>query len=238
MNQGLILAEDGQKMSKSLGNVVNPDEIVEAYGADTLRMYEMFMGPFEQSKVWNTGAVEGMYKFLQRIWRLYSTKKIGSEHSPPEAFQKLTHKTVKKVTGDIEGFKFNTAISQMMIFVNEAQKLDALPEKAMRKFIRILAPFAPHLAEEIWSEIFQEKETISFAPWPSFDDSLTQDDEIQLVLQVNGKLRATISVPADIQKDEAIMQAKENEKVQKFTEGKTLIKEIFVPGKIVNLVVK
>lgn len=238
MNQGLILAEDGQKMSKSLGNVVNPDEIVEQYGADTLRMYEMFMGPFEQSKVWNTGAVEGMYKFLQKIWRLFTEKGLQDECLLDESFMRLTHKTVKKVSTDIEEFKFNTAISQMMIWVNAAQKLEKIPRVAASRFIRLLAPFAPHLAEEIWKEVFKNEETISYFRWPTFDENLAKDDEIQLAVQVNGKLRATLSVATDIAKDDALTQAKANENVQKFLEGGKIVKEIFVPGKIVNFVIK
>jgi leucyl-tRNA synthetase len=237
MNQGLILAEDGQKMSKSLGNVVNPDEIVEKYGADTLRMYEMFMGPFEQNKAWNTDAVEGMYRFLQRIWRTFQEKEIV-DACPGKDFQKLVHKTVKKVTNDIEEFKFNTAISQMMILVNAMQKVPHLPTKGATKFLQILSPFAPHLVEELWSTALRKTETITHEPWPEWDEELTKDDEIELAVQVNGKLRGTIPVSVDITKGDAIDQAKANENVQKFLEGKEVIKEIFVPGKIVNIVAK
>jgi leucyl-tRNA synthetase len=237
MNQGLILAEDGQKMSKSLGNVVNPDEIVEKYGADTLRMYEMFMGPFEQNKAWNTDAVEGMYRFLQRIWRTFQEKEIV-DACPGKDIQKLVHKTVKKVTNDIEEFKFNTAISQMMILVNAMQKVPHLPTKGATKFLQILSPFAPHLVEELWSTALRKTETITYEPWPEWDEELTKDDEIELAVQVNGKLRGTIPVSVDITKGDAIDQAKANENVQKFLEGKEVIKEIFVPGKIVNIVAK
>lgn len=237
MNQGLILAEDGQKMSKSLGNVVNPDEIVEIYGADTLRMYEMFMGPFEQSKAWNTDAVDGMYRFLQRIWRIFNEKEIV-DACPGMDFRRQLHKTVKKVTLDIEGFKFNTAVSQLMILVNTLQKLQFLPIDGMKKFIKILSPFAPHLAEEIWSEVLKQDGSISTADWPEWNEELIQDEEIDLAVQVNGKLRATIRVAVDIAKDDAIAQAKQQENVQKFLEGKEIMKEIYVPGKIVNVVVR
>jgi leucyl-tRNA synthetase len=243
-NQGMILAEDGEKMSKSKGNVINPDDIVKEFGADTLRVYEMFMGPFEQAKAWNTNAVEGIYKFLQRVWRLFEkqfdtiredgTCKTGMQ----DDVRRLTHKTVKKVSEDIEAFKFNTAISAMMVFVNEAGKWEKLPKKTMEKFIKILAPFAPHLAEEIWHEKLGNKATIAYAAWPEWNEDLAKDEEINLAIQVNGKLRATISVSADIAKEEALKMAKENANVQKWLEGKTLVKEIFVPGKIVNLVVK
>ncbi len=237
MNQGLILAEDGQKMSKSLGNVVNPDEIVEAYGADTLRVYEMFMGPFEQSKAWSTGSVEGTYKFLQRIWRLFQEKEI-TDSCPSDEFRRLVHKTVKKVTHDIEGFKFNTGISQMMILVNAIQKLEFLPKNAAIKLTQILSPFAPHLAEELWQSVLGNTESVTKTEWPEWDEALTQDDQNELAIQVNGKLRATISVSAQISKEDAFAQAKEQENVKKYLEEGNLVKEIYVPGKIVNLVVK
>jgi leucyl-tRNA synthetase len=237
MNQGLILAEDGQKMSKSLGNVINPDDIVEKYGADTLRIYEMFMGPFEQNKSWNTGSVEGMYKFLQRIWRLYSEKQIA-DSCPGKNFQQMVHKTVKKVTEDIENFKFNTALSQMMIFLNEAQKVDVLPRKGASKFIRLLSPFAPHLAEEIWRTIFGNTDSISEFRWPTWDENLAKDEEVRFAVQVNGKLRSTFSASIDITREEGLSLAKQDRKIQSFLEGKEIVKEIFVPGKIINIVLR
>ncbi|QQS58813.1 leucine--tRNA ligase [Candidatus Peregrinibacteria bacterium] len=238
MNQGLILAEDGQKMSKSLGNVVNPDEIVEQYGADTLRMYEMFMGPFEQNKAWNTNAAEGMYKFLQRIWRTFHEKEIIADACPGKEFQKLVHKTVKKITHDIEEFKFNTAISQLMILVNAMQKASHLPRNGATKFVQILSPFAPHLAEELWRERLEKTESITYSEWPTWDETLTKDEEIEIAVQVCGKLRGSIKAPADITKENATLQAKELENVQRFLEGKHILKEIYVPGKIVNIVAK
>lgn len=238
MNQGLILAEDGQKMSKSLGNVVNPDEIVEKYGADTLRLYEMFMGPFEQSKAWSNGSVGGIYRFLAKVWTLFSEKEISQDVQIPEDFLRLTHKTIKKVTEDIEHFKFNTAISQMMIWLNAAQKLKTVPQNAAVSFCKLLSPFAPHLAEEIWHEILGNEKTIAFESWEKYDENLARDEEIQLAVQVNGKLRATIPVSVDIEKEAAFALARNHENVMKFTDGKTIVKEIFVPGKIVNFVVK
>ena len=242
MNQGLILAEDGQKMSKSLGNVVNPDEIVEQYGADTLRMYEMFMGPFEQNKAWSTGSVGGMHKFLKKIHTIFSEKKIMCCSHPdcppiPKEFKSLSHKTIKKVTEDIEDFKFNTAISQMMIWSNAAQKMEVFPRGLAKKILLLLAPFAPHLAEELWSEVLKNKEGISFEPWPNWNPDMIAEEEMTIAVQVNGKLRATITFPVETPKEEILQKAKEGEKVQKFMEGKQIRKEIYVPGKIVNIVV-
>lgn len=247
-HQGMILAEDGRKMSKSLGNVVNPDEIVEKYGADTLRVYEMFMGPFKDAIAWNGDAVQGTYRFLQKIWRLFTEKEIiacgeGKCGKIPKSFKSLTHKTIKKVSEDIEDFKYNTAISQMMIWLNEAQKLPHLPKGAAKNFIKLLSPFAPHLAEELWSQFGVEtpnldvSPSITHEPWPTWNPEMIQDDEIEIAVQVNGKLRATIMVSPETPKEELLQKAKKQENVQRFMEEKTLRKEIVVPGKIVNLVV-
>ncbi|MCT4592538.1 MAG: leucine--tRNA ligase [Candidatus Gracilibacteria bacterium] len=234
-NQGMILAEDGQKMSKSLGNVVNPDDIIEEFGADTLRIYEMFMGPFEQAKAWNTNAVEGIYRFLQKIWRMYQEAEICDVED--KETEVLAHKTIKKVTEDIENFKFNTAISQMMIFTNEASRKQKLPRVYMEAFCKLLAPFAPHIAEEIWQNLGHDN-TLSFEEWPIYDEVLTQDDEVIVAVQVNGKLRGDVRVSKDAGKEEVFSLARENENVKKYIEGKQIIKEIFVPVKIVNFVVK
>jgi len=230
------------KMSKSLKNVVNPDDIVEAYGADTLRMYEMFMGPFKQNKAWDTTALEGMNKFLMKIWRLFSEKEI-SESCPSKELIKLTHQTVKKVSDDIDNFKFNTAISQMMIWVNAFQKLDTIPKISGGKFVRLLSPFAPHLAEELWQKFSPEDKTISFKSWPSYKEELLVEDEVTYAVQVNGKLRGDFSISKTATKEECIAAAKKLEKVAKFIfeaeeNGGQIRKEIFVPGKIVGFVVK
>ncbi|MEI7511134.1 MAG: leucine--tRNA ligase [Candidatus Peregrinibacteria bacterium] len=238
MNQGLILAEDGQKMSKSLGNVVNPDEIVEAFGADTLRMYEMFMGPFEQNKAWNTAATEGMYRFLQKIWRLFEKPFLEEDESSSLEFQRIVHQTIKKIGDDIEEFKFNTAISQMMIFVNAAQKLEKLPKKAMSQFVKLISPFAPHLAEEMWHEFLGGEKTISFEPWPEYDPKMLVEDTVVYAVQINGKLRGDFETAKSTPKEEAITLAKEIENVQKYLDGKEILKEIFVPEKIVGFVVQ
>lgn len=241
VNQGMILGTNGEKMSKSRGNVINPDDIVYTYGADTLRMYEMFMGPLEAVKPWNTNGVEGMHRFLSRVWRLFVTDentlspKIVDE-AQDDAFVRTWHKTVKKVTEDIEGLRFNTAISQMMIFVNDAYKQETLPRQAMESFVQLLSPFAPHIAEELWQQLGHQ-ESITYAAWPTYDEKLTVDAEIEVVVQVNGKIVERMMVAAD--DDEAAMQEKamNSDAVQATINGKTVRKVIAVKGRLVNIVV-
>ncbi len=244
-HQGMILAEGGQKMSKSLGNVINPDEIVEKYGADTLRMYEMFMGPFDQAISWSTAATEGIFKFLQKVWRVYHEKELiecGSNGSCPLGTSKelrpIMHKTIKKVTEDIETLKFNTAISQMMIFVNTVQKSDVFPRPAAEKFCKLLAPFAPHMAEEIWHEVLGHKNSITFANWPQYNPEFIQDEVVTYAVQVNGKVRGDFTTDKNTSKEDAISIAKTQEKVVKYLKRVEIVKEIFIPGKIVGFVVK
>jgi leucyl-tRNA synthetase len=242
ISHGMILGSDGEKMSKSRGNVQNPDEIVERFGADTLRVYEMFIGPFDQAASWNEGGIDGVRRFLERVERLSEKKLVDCDDGKcakdiPNSFKRLLHKTIKKVTEDLNDFHFNTAVSALMIFVNDAQKLSQLPKPAFEKFLIILAPFAPHLCEELWEKLGHDK-SIHLEAWPSYDEGLTRDDEIELVVQVNGKLRATISASADIDKDSALDLASGSEKVSKWLVGKVVVKEIFVSGKLVNFVVK
>lgn len=232
-NQGMILGEDGEKMSKSRGNVINPDDVVREYGADTLRMYEMFMGPLEQSKPWNTRGVEGIYRFLQRVWRL-SQKDLTD--AGDAGLERLCHKTVKKVTDDIEKFRFNTAISAMMIFVNEALSAP-VSRTVLEAFIRCLSPFAPHVAEEMWQRLGHD-DLVCQSPWPVYDPDLVVDETIELVVQVNGKLRARIAMPAGTPKDEALAAARGDERLARWLDSKTVVKEIYVPDKLVNFVVK
>jgi len=240
ISHGMILGSDGEKMSKSRGNVQNPDDIIKKFGADTLRIYEMFIGPFDQAAAWSEGGVEGVRRFLDKVERLSEKKLFDCKGDKcgevSEDFKRTLHKTIKKVTDDLNGFHFNTAVSALMIWVNEAQKQDQLPRAAFERFLTLLAPFAPHLAEELWEKL-GNKESIHLQPWPEYSDKLAQDDQIELVISVNGKLRDTIKVPADISKEEALKLAKESEKVQKWLEGKEPKKEIFVPGKLVNLVI-
>jgi leucyl-tRNA synthetase len=240
VNQGMILGTNNEKMSKSRGNVINPDDIVNEYGADTLRMYEMFMGPLEATKPWNTNGVEGTYRFLSRVWRLY----IGEDGNlnpkitdgdADDAFKRTWHRTIKKVTEDYENLRFNTAISQLMIFVNDAYKAEKLPRKAMNDFLQLLSPIAPHIAEELW-ERMGHSDTITYEPWPEYDEAWTVDQEIEIVVQVNGKIVDRVKVAADAPEDELERLAKESSRVQELTAGKTVRKIIVVKGKLVNIV--
>nr|WP_052475794.1 leucine--tRNA ligase [Cohnella kolymensis] len=240
VNQGMILGTNNEKMSKSRGNVINPDDIVNEFGADTLRMYEMFMGPLEATKPWNTNGVDGIYRFLSRVWRLFVDDNGGlnvkiKNVSGDENFRRTWHKSLKKVGEDYEALRFNTAISQMMIFVNEAYKSETLPKKAMEDFVQMLSPIAPHIAEELWEKLGHAG-SISYAPWPEYDPSLTVDAEVEIAVQVNGKIVERVNIPSDL--DEAGMQelALNLDKVKALTEGKTVRKIIAVKGKLVNIV--
>ncbi|MBP1999125.1 leucyl-tRNA synthetase [Paenibacillus shirakamiensis] len=241
VNQGMILGTNNEKMSKSRGNVINPDVIVNEYGADTLRIYEMFMGPLEATKPWNSNGVEGTYRFLSRVWRLFisedgtiSPKIVNGEGS--EEFNRTWHKTVKKVTEDMEALRFNTAISQLMIFINEAYKTDVIPREAAENFVQLLSPLAPHLAEELWQR-FGHQDSITYVAWPSYNEKWTVDAEVEIVVQVNGKIVERAKISKDL--DQAAMEkfTLELANVQKAIEGKTIRKVIAVPGKLVNIVV-
>lgn len=238
-NQGMILGENNEKMSKSRGNVVNPDDVIEQYGADTLRMYEMFMGPLDASIAWNENGLEGSRKFLDRVWRLIVDEN-GKMRDRITTFNdgklsKVYNQTVKKVTEDFEQLHFNTAISQLMVFVNEAYKSDALPYEYVAGFVQLLAPIAPHIGEELWA-ILGNKEGISYVPWPTYDESALVEDEIEVVFQVNGKVRAKAKVPADADKATLEQLAQSNELVKEQLDGKTIRKIIVVPNKLVNIV--
>ena len=225
------------KMSKSLKNVVNPDDFIRDYGADSVRMYEMFMGPLTESKPWATQGFIGVYRFLDRIWRL-STEKPIVDKAPSKELEKLMHKTIKKVTEDTSTLNFNTAISQMMVFVNEMNKESEVPYVCLETLTLLLSPYTPHLAEELWSTILGHQPSVSKAPWPKYDEEKTKDDEIEVVVQINGKVRAKMKVGREISKDDMLALAKTDENVKKWTDGKTVVKEIVVPGKLVNIVVK
>ena len=240
-NQGMILGEGNEKMSKSKGNVVNPDDIIESHGADTLRLYEMFMGPLEASVAWSTNGLDGARRFLDRIWRLFVTDegKLSDkvQASTDTTLEKVFHQTVKKVTEDYEGIRFNTAISQMMVFINDCYKAEVIPTDYAEGFVKLLSPIAPHLAEELWA-ILGHEGTITYEQWPAFDESKLVDDEIEVVVQVLGKVRAKVRVAKDITKEELEKVALADSKVQEFIEGKTVVKVIVIPGKLVNIVVK
>jgi leucyl-tRNA synthetase len=242
-HQGLILGEDGEKMSKSRGNVVNPDIIVKEHGADALRMYLMFLGPLEASKPWNTDGISGITRFLRRLWRLAIdettgniSNKINDGANETEELVRELNRTIKKVGNDIETLQFNTAISQMMILMNVAEKSPTLKRSTVEDFIRVAAPFAPHLCEEIWQRL-GHKESITQAGWPKFDESKLVESTVDVVFQVNGKVRATTKVDKNITKEALVSLAKADPAVQKFIDGKPIIKEIIVPGKLVNFVV-
>ena len=269
VNQGLILGEDGQKMSKSRGNVVNPDDVLIEYGADAFRLYEMFMGPLEQVKPWNTKGVEGVYRFLGRVWRLFVDDKSETEFeqaettaetqrrgellnliklspaitdaqpTPPQL--KTLHTAIKKVTEDLDALRFNTAISALMVFTNEAMTWETKPASVLRTFLQLLAPFSPHLAEELWDKLKSQisklkDESLVYAPWPTFDPALLVEDTLEIPVQVNGKLRDKIVVSAKATPQEIEAFALKAEKALPFLEGKTIKKVIVVSGKLVNIV--
>lgn len=238
-NQGMILGENNEKMSKSRGNVVNPDDVVAKYGADTLRLYEMFMGPLDASIAWSENGLEGSRKFLDRVWRLIvdENNKMRDRITTLNdgKLDKVYHQTVKKVTEDYENLHFNTAISQLMVFVNEAYKVDALPYEYIEGFVQLLAPIAPHMGEELWA-ILGNKEGISYAPWPTYDESALVEDEIEVVFQINGKVRGKANVSRDLPKDELEKIAMNNETIKENIAGKTVRKVIVVPNKLVNIV--
>ena len=241
-NQGMILGEGNEKMSKSKGNVVNPDEIISSHGADTLRLYEMFMGPLEASVAWSTNGLDGARRFIDRIWRLFVNEEDGTiaakiQASDDKTLEKSYHQTVKKVTEDYEGIRFNTAISQMMVFINDCYKADVIPTEYAEGFVKMLAPMVPHVAEELW-QILGHDETLSYKEWPTYDESKLVDDEVEIAVQVLGKVRAKIIVAKDASKEEIEKVALADDKVQEYMAGKDLVKIIVIPGKLVNIVVK
>lgn len=243
-NQGMILGKGHEKMSKSKGNVVNPDDVVESYGADTLRTYEMFMGPLDASIAWSENGLSGSAKFLDRVWNLfindddYSTIREGFLTDTNDGkLDKVYNETVKKVTEDFDALHFNTAISQMMVFVNEAHKVDTMPKAYAEGLVQLLAPIAPHMMEELWSK-FGHDESISYAKWPTYDESKLVSDTVEIIVQVNGKLRDKLEVATDTGKAKLEELARNDEKVQKFIDGKNIVKVIVIPNKIVNIVVK
>ena len=238
-NQGMILGENNEKMSKSRGNVVNPDDVVAKYGADTLRLYEMFMGPLDASIAWNENGLEGSRKFLDRVWRLIVDEE-GKMRDRITTINdgrltKVYHQTVKKVTEDMANLHFNTAISQLMVFVNEANKVDALPYEYVEGFVQLLAPIAPHIGEELW-QILGNEESLTYVPWPTYDEAALVEDEVEVVFQVNGKLRGKQNVARGLSKEELEQIAMNHEAVKEFIEGKTVRKVIAVPDKLVIIV--
>ncbi|HET7153127.1 MAG TPA: class I tRNA ligase family protein, partial [Candidatus Kapabacteria bacterium] len=242
VHQGTILGEDNQKMSKSRGNVVNPDDVVKDWGADAFRLFEMFMGPLEMVKPWNTKGVEGVFRFLNRVWNMIIDESGNVHRSVGDASmtreqERVLHYTIKKVGEDIEGLRFNTAISQMMIFVNEFFSAEQKPREAMEKFVLLLSPFAPHIAEELWTKLGHTS-SLAYEPFPTHDPAKAQSDTIEVVVQVNGKLRGKMQVPLNTEEEVLLANAVKDEAVVKFIDGKTIAKTIVVKNKLVNLVVK
>ncbi len=235
-HQGMILGSNGEKMSKSKGNVINPDDMVKEYGADALRVYEMFMGPIDSAKPWDPNGIDGSKKFLDRVWRLYTESgKVVDKENPK--LDKTYNYTVMKVSKDYENMDFNTAIAQMMIFVNNCMKENVVPKNYAEGFLKLLNPVAPHITEELWNRLGNNA-TISYEAWPTYDEAKIQDDTIELPIQFNGKLRATIKIAKDLPKEEVEKAVKANERVKSLLEGKEIVKEIYVPNKIYNIVVK
>ncbi len=243
-SHGMVLAEDGQKMSKSRGNVINPDEIVKNFGADSLRMYEMFMGPFDQAISWSNQGVVGIFRFLNRVWSLQKKveKETGLQKSPKPGFKECRecettlHKSIKKISEDFENMKFNTAISQMMILVNEIEKESEINAKIYKIFLKLLAPFAPHISEELWHNL-GEKKSIHLEAWPKYDLEKIKEETFELVIQINGKIRATVSAPSSISESEAKELALSQERVKAHLSGKSPLKIIYIPGKLINIVI-
>jgi leucyl-tRNA synthetase len=242
INQGMILGEDGQKMSKSRGNVVNPDKVIEDYGADSMRLYEMFMGPLEAMKPWSMNGVEGVHRFLLKTWRTVVDEDTGElaeqvqEAQGDEATLRLLNQTIKKVGYDIETFGFNTAISAMMIFINHLSKQPVKPKKTIEKFVLILAPFAPHIAEELW-KILGHSESLTYEPWPEFDKELIKEKEIELAVQIKGKIKDRIVVSAEADEEEIKQKALASEKVIAALAGKNPRKIIVIKSRLVNIVI-
>ena len=235
-HQGMILGTNGEKMSKSKGNVINPDDMVKEYGADALRLYEMFMGPIDAAKPWDITGIEGTKKFLDRIWRLYvESGKISNNHN--SNLDKIYNYTVKKVTNDYENMYFNTAISQMMIFINAVYKEETLPIEYAEGFLKLLNPVAPHITEELWNRLNHNK-TIAYEKWPEYDESKITENEIEIPVQINGKVKETITIPVDLEEGKVKEIVHENGNIANLTNGKTIVKEIYVKNKIYNIVIK
>ena len=237
VHQGMVLGENHEKMSKARGNVVNPDDIVKAYGADALRGYEMFMGPLEQVKPWQTAGLEGVRRFLDRTWNVATGPLSASADAYDEETRRLVHKTVRKVTVDIEGLRLNTAISAMMILVRHLGGLSQVPREAVETLALILSPFAPHLGEEIWQRL-GHPESLAYAPWPQFDPDLVRDHAVEIGVQVNGRVRGTVTLALDADVETATAAALAEPRVASHLEGKKVRKVIYVKGKILNFILE
>ena len=234
-SHGMILGSNGEKMSKSKGNVVNPDDVVEEFGADTFRVYEMFMGPFDQTAPWSMESIRGCAKFLDRVWNMQDMLVEGDNYS--DEFEKMMHKAIKKVSNDIEEMKFNTSVATFMSMTNEFYRAKKINKAEFNTFLHLLNPFAPHMTEEIYQRIGNDK-TIAQTPWPKYDEDKTVEDMIELPIQINGKLRSTIKVELDTPEEKVKELVHNDDHIKKFIADKTIVKEIFVKNKIYNIVVK
>jgi leucyl-tRNA synthetase len=245
VNQGMILGENNEKMSKSRGNVINPDAIVAEYGADSMRLYEMFMGPLEAAKPWSMQGVNGVFGFLNRVWRLVLDERAETMQlsaavvdRPPTAEEnRVLHQTIRAVTEDIRSLSFNTAISRMMEFTNYFTTASERPRVVLEKFVALLSPFAPHIAEELWQALGHTG-TLAHEPWPEFDPQLAKADTIEIPVQINGKVRSKVTVPADSDQARLEAAAMADERIAELLAGKQLVKAVVVPGRLVNFVVK
>jgi leucyl-tRNA synthetase len=245
VNQGMILGENGEKMSKSRGNVINPDAIVREYGADSLRLYEMYMGPLEDPKPWSMQDVNGVHNFLNRVWRLAVDDRVEAlalnaavvDRQPTPEESRVLHRTIAAVTSDVDKLKFNTAIARMIEFTNHFTKETERPKKVLEQFVLLLSPFAPHMAEELWQAL-GHRETLAYEPWPKFDPALTRDDTIEIPVQVNGKVRSKISVAADADAKTIEAAARADKRIVELVNFEQVAKAVVVPGRLVNFVVK
>jgi leucyl-tRNA synthetase len=234
VHQGMILGEGGQKMSKSRGNVINPDDIVEQFGADAMRIYEMFMGPLEAVKPWNTSSISGVSRFLDRVYAL--SERVAADTLPSQELSRLLHQTIRKVGDDIEQLHFNTAVSAMMVLSNELTKAKKVPKDALQTLVILLHPFAPHLAEELW-QMLGNQPSVQAAPWPSYDSALCESDDVEIPIQINGKVRERLRLQKGLPQEQALALAQALPKIAAGLQGKSVRKVIYVPDKIMNLII-
>ena len=235
-HQGMILGSNGEKMSKSRGNVINPDDVINEYGADVLRTYLMFMGPIEASKPWNENGLDGAKKFLDRFYRIFEEDKVTTEET--HSLEKVYNQTVKKVTDDYASMNINTAISQMMIFINAVYKETKINVEYAKGLVKLLNPVAPHITEEVWHELLNQTEDLATSAWPVYDENKLENETYEMVVQINGKVRGKIEVSSDTSEDEMLEIAKTIENVKNYLEGSTIVKVITVPKKLINIVIK
>jgi leucyl-tRNA synthetase len=242
-NQGMILGDDGTKMSKSRGNVINPEDIIEEYGADSMRLYEMFMGPLNKSKPWSTKGLQGCYRFVNKLWSIIVDEngclspRICDNKTPSKETLFLHHQTIKKIGEDIENLHFNTAVSQLMIYCNHLQKCDSISKKLIEELVIVIGPFVPHLSEELWCMLGND-DSVTYQDWPHYDESKIQLDEVTIAVQVNGKLRANIEIAKDSTEKIVVDKALSLENVEKFTSEGSIVKTIYVSNRLLNFVVK